>query len=123
MLTMIKSFKDLKVYQDSLDLAVEVEVLVKNFPKHEQFLLVDQMRRASRAIPPLIAEGYTKRNSIKTFRKFCRDAMAETNEMLSHLELCNRFGYKPVTVISNLIERYDNLGKQMHNLINNWQNF
>jgi len=51
----IKSFLDLEVYQESFLLSLEIEELLKNFPKDEKFLIVDQMKRASRAIPALIA--------------------------------------------------------------------
>ena len=81
---MIKSFLDLDVYKEAMDLAVEIEMLIRTFPDHEKYLLSDQMRRASRGIPPLIAEGYAKRNSILTFKKFVNDAVGEANEMMSH---------------------------------------
>lgn len=39
---MIKSFLDLEVYQESFQLSLEIEELLKNFPKDEKFLIVDQ---------------------------------------------------------------------------------
>lgn len=121
---MIKSFRDLEVYQEAIQLAVEVEQLIRTFPKHELYLLVDQMRRASRAIAPLIAEGYAKRDSIRTFQKFLKDAVGEANEMLSHLELADRFGYiRKRDYAQELIERYDQLGKKLTNLKSKWQSY
>ena len=121
---MIKSFRDLEVYRESLQLAIEIEQLMRIFPQHEKYLLVDQLRRASRAIPALIAEGYAKRRSIKTFQKFLNDATAEANEVLTHLELADRFGYiKKEKYGRELIERYDTLGKKLYNLRDNWQNY
>lgn len=61
---MIKSFLDLDVYKESFDLSLEIEAIVRTFPKHELYLLVDQARRASRAVPALIAEGYAKRETV-----------------------------------------------------------
>lgn len=90
---MIKSFRDLEVYQESLDLSLEIEVLVRVFPREEKFLTVDQMRRASRGIPPLIAEGYAKRQFLRTFQKYINDAVGEANEMIAHLEIVERLGY------------------------------
>lgn len=120
----IKSFRDLEVYKESLELAIEIDKLLKTFPKDEKFLLIDQMKRASRAIPPLIAEGYAKRESLKEFQKFLRDALAEANEMITHLELATRFGYiKDQNLVQNLSERYNILGKKLFNLKDNWQNF
>lgn len=120
---MITSFKKLKVYKESLELAIEIDKLLKGFPKHEKYLLIDQMRRASRAIAPLIAEGYAKRSSIKTFQKFLRDCIGEANEMMSHLEIAIRLSYLKECTGDKLIERYYILGKKLTNLKNNWQNY
>jgi len=120
----VKSFRDSEVYQEAVDLAIEIDKLLKTFPKDERFLLVDQMKRASRGIAPLISEGYAKRESVKEFRKFLRDAIAESNEMLTHLELSGRLGYlKNENWAAKLIEGYDTLGKKLSNLKTNWQNY
>ena len=66
----IKSFLDLDVYKESFQLSLEIEELINKFPKSEQYLLVDQMKRASRAIPALVAEGYAKRETVAVFKKF-----------------------------------------------------
>lgn len=119
----ITSFQDLDVYKESVELAEEVNEQISRYPKSERYLLVDQMKRASRAIPAIIAEGYAKRSSIKTFRKYLNDAIGESNEMLSHLELSIRFKYMDKEIGKELVERYDILGKKLTNLRNNWQNF
>ena len=67
---MIKSFLDLEIYEEALQLAKEINFLIREFPKEELYLLVDQMKRASRAVPSLIAEGWQKRKMIKEFRKY-----------------------------------------------------
>ncbi|KKQ94555.1 hypothetical protein A2865_04705 [Candidatus Woesebacteria bacterium RIFCSPHIGHO2_01_FULL_39_17] len=120
---MIKSFRELEVYKEATDLAIEIERLIRSFPKHEQFLLVDQMRRASRAIAPLIAEGYAKRSSLKTFQKYLKDCIGEANEMIVHIEMSLRLSYVTKAKGEELINRYDVLGKKLTNLKDNWQNF
>lgn len=120
---MIKSFLDLEVYQESFQLSLEIEELLKNFPKDEKFLIVDQMKRASRAIPALIAEGYSKRDSLKEFRKFIRDALAEANEMINHLAFSKAKKFANEEILSNLIERYSILGKKLSSLKEKWQKF
>ena len=119
----IKSFQDLEVYKEALNLATEINELIKKHPNDEKYLLVDQMKRASRAIAPIIAEGYAKRGSIKTLQKYMNDTVGESNEMLSHLELSIRFKYLTSEKGKELVERYGILGKKMTNLKNNWQNF
>jgi hypothetical protein len=62
----IKSHKDLKVWQESMDLVVEIYKLTKFFPKEEQFGLTSQMRRSSISIPSNIAEGAGSLAEIET---------------------------------------------------------
>lgn len=121
---MIKSFLDLEVYKESFQLSIEIEELLKIYPSSEKFLLVDQIRRASRSIPAQIAEGYARRESIKDFQRYIRDCVGEANEMMSHLLLSKHKQYiKRIGYVDELIERYTKLGKRLTNLKNNWQNF
>ena len=121
---MIISFRDLEVYQESFQLQLEIDEEIKKFPQSERYLLSDQMRRASRGIPSLIAEGWSKRESLKEFQKFLRDAIAETNEMISHLLLVKHKRYiRRDGYCDELITRYEKLAKKLTNLKNNWQNF
>ncbi len=52
--------KDLRVWQQSIDLVTSVYLLTKNYPREELFGLVSQMRRAVVSIPSNIAEGYAR---------------------------------------------------------------
>ena len=56
-MTPIKSYRDLWVWNDGMDLADQVYRLTARFPDSERFGLVSQMRRASVSIPANIAEG------------------------------------------------------------------
>lgn len=120
---MIQSFLDLEIYQESLQLAKEINFLVRKFPKEELFLLVDQMKRASRAVPSLIAEGWQKRKMIKEFKKYLRDASGECNEMMNHLKQAEAFEYLNESKTKELIQRYDILSAKIYKLNQNWQNF
>jgi len=120
---MIKSFLDLEVYKESFELSLEIENSIKKFPSDEKYLLVDQMRRASRAIPALIAEGYAKRASIKEFKKFLRDALGEANEMINHLALTKAKKYLTLISVDNLINRYHIVGRKLCNLEKKWQQY
>ena len=119
----IKSFQDLEVYQESLQLAKEINSLVKNFPNEEKFLLVDQMKRASRGIPSLIAEAWAKRKLTKEFKKYLRDAIGEVNEMMSHLEQSRLFGFIKNGQAKVIIEGYDKVAAKLSNLKDNWRVF
>ena len=65
----IKSFKELIVWQKSIELVKEVYRATNSFPSSEQFGLTSQMRRAAISIPSNIAEG-KKRSTRKDFTNF-----------------------------------------------------
>ena len=122
----IKSFTDLEVYQNSYKASIDVITkIVPKLPKQEQYDLTNQIRRSAKAVPRLIAEGYSKKHQSKGFQKYLDDAMAESNEMtvcLSHArdlysrcvdpELCER-----------LIDVYDKSSRQLYNLARKWRDF
>lgn len=120
---MIKSFLDLDVYKESFQLALEIEEILKTFPKTELYLLVDQMKRASRAVPALIAEGYAKRETVAVFKKFLRDSIGEANEMINHIAFAKAKDYIDKATADNLIERYHIVGKKLTKLKENWRKY
>ena len=119
---MIRSFLDLEVYKESFQLSLEMEEILKTYPRKEEFLLMDQSKRAARAIPALISEGYAKRETLPVFKKFLRDAIGEANEMINHIALAKALGYINPEKADELIERYHIVGKKLTNLKNNWKN-
>ncbi len=58
----VESYKQLTVWQKSLELVKEVYKITEQFPKSELYGLVSQMRRSAVSIPSNIAEGYKRRN-------------------------------------------------------------
>ena len=82
----ITSFKDLEVYQNSYNAMLTVmKEIVPKLPDSEKYDLRDQLSRACKAIPRLIAEGYAKRHQKAGFQKYIDDAMGECNEMVVSL--------------------------------------
>lgn len=53
----IKSFRDLKTWQEAQELAVMVYSVTKSFPDEEKFGLTNQLRRAVVSVGSNIAEG------------------------------------------------------------------
>jgi four helix bundle protein len=51
------SFQDLRIWQESMDLAVEIYRATSGFSRHETYGLTSQMRRAAVSVPSNIAEG------------------------------------------------------------------
>ncbi len=81
-----KSFKDLIVWQKSIELVVEIYRLTELFPKSEIFGLTSQMRRAAISIPSNIAEG-SKRGTQKDFKHFLLIAFGSGGELETHFAI------------------------------------
>ena len=73
----INSYKELKVYQKTMDLAMEIFQLTKTFPNEEKYSLVDQIRRSSRSVCNNIAEAWRKRRYKAAFIAKLSDAETE----------------------------------------------
>ena len=114
----ITSFRDLKVYQRSYQLALEVHQITRTFPDTERYELGAQLRRAAVSIPANIAEGYGRKKSHAEFKHFLRNALGSCNEVQVLLNLSKDLGY-----IDNdeNIKQYDELGRQIYRLIEVWK--
>lgn len=56
----INIFRDLRVYQEACTLDLEIFEVSKHFPREEQYSLIDQRRRTSRAVGANIADAWAK---------------------------------------------------------------
>ncbi|MFA6272802.1 MAG: four helix bundle protein [Patescibacteria group bacterium] len=81
---MLQSFKELKVWQRSIDLVKVIYFITGKFPDDEKFGLVIQMRRAAISIPANIAEGY-KRSSLREYIRFLNISNASSAELETHI--------------------------------------
>jgi len=122
----IRSFMDLEVYQNTYSASIEViSKIVPKLPRTEQNDLADQLRRSSKAIPRLIAEGYSKKHQKKGFQKYLDDAMAESNEMIVSLNHARDLYsvFVDPKLCANLIDLYDKSSRQLYNLATKWRDF
>src|SRR5262245_33859227 len=87
----IKSYRDLRVWQDSMTLAVSCYKLSRDFPREEQSGLTSQIRRSATSIPANIAEGHGRENT-RTFIQYLRIAQGSLKELETHLTLAERVG-------------------------------
>lgn len=83
------------------------------------------MRRSAKAIPRLIAEGYSKKHQKKGFQKYLDDAMAESNEMIVSLSHARDLysTYVDPRLCDSLIDTYDKSSRQLYNLAAKWRDF
>ena len=120
----IKSFRDLEVYQNTYKtMLVVMKEIIPYLPEFEKYDLKDQLSRACKAIPRLIAEGYAKRHQRLGFQKYLDDAMGECNEMIVSLEQSRDLYNINKNLIDELVDIYDKSGRQLYNLAKAWSNF
>ena len=104
---MVTHFKDLKAWQKSMDLAVEIYIVAKQLPREELFGLSGQMRRTIVSVPSNIAEG-NQRSSTKDYIRFLHIAKGSLAELETQIMLCERLGYieeqKPHELINKCVE-------------------
>jgi four helix bundle protein len=60
---MLKNYRDLKVWQKSYQLCLDIYKMTKRFPKEEKYGLTSQIRRAALSVPSNIAEGYGRKTT------------------------------------------------------------
>jgi four helix bundle protein len=82
----IESYKQLVVWQKSMELSKELYKATDKLPQHELYGLTSQMRRCVISIPSNIAEGY-KRSGLGEYLQFLSIADASAAELETQLLL------------------------------------
>ena len=113
---MIRSFRDLQVWQKAMDAAMEVFTLTKSFPSEEKYSLTDQMRRSSRSVPANISEAWRKRRYPAAFVSKLSDTEGEAAETQTHLELALRCKYLDQVIAAKLDGVYNEILAMLDNM-------
>lgn len=92
-MAVIRSFRDLKVYQAARDEARRVFGATRAFPSEEKFSLTDQIRRSSRAVNAMIAEAWARRRYQAAFVNKINEALGEAMETQAWLDHALDCGY------------------------------
>jgi four helix bundle protein len=110
---MVESYRDLKVWQRSIQMTLSVYRLTVAFPKEEVFGLTTQLRRASVSVASNIAEGYGG-GSPGEYKQFLGMARGSNLEVQTQLFIATELGYgNPV-----LITEADNLSNEVSKMLN-----
>ena len=113
---MLKSFKELTVWQNAYQLTLEVYRITCAFPSSEQYGLASQMKRASVSIPSNIAEGY-KRQSRKEYLQFLAIASGSTGELETQLLLSKDLGFLGIEHFQRVSRLLEEVSKGLGNLM------
>ena len=114
----IRTHKDLRVFQLSFELAMEIFELSKSFPIEEKYSLTDQIRRSSRSVPTNISEAFRKRRYPKSFVNKLIECDGEASETTVWLNLALDHSYINSDMHTGLISKYTEVSKMLNGMIN-----
>lgn len=115
-ITKIQSFRDLLVWQKSMDLTVAVYRLTQSFPREEAFTLTSQLRRSAISIPSNIAEGQGRLNT-REFRQFLGIARGSNCELQTQLEIARRLGLANSQLLNDAESLSHEIGKMIFTIL------
>ena len=97
------NYRELKIWQRSMDFVVKVYEVSKNFPKEERYGLTAQLRSCVISVPSNISEG-AGRGTNRQFKRFLEFSMGSINEVQTQLELAHRVSYMSAQIYEPLID-------------------
>ena len=107
-------YQDLKLWNKSMELVVDVYQLTAEFPKEEKYGLVSQMRRCAVSISSNIAEG-AGRNSNKEFIHFLAVANGSSYELETQIIVANKLNLVSDEVCSKICQQLTEIQKMNYN--------
>ena len=117
----IKNYKDLVVWQKSIDLVCEIYRITKLLPKEEHFGLCNQMQRASASVASNIAEGKA-RGYEKEFLKFLSVSQGSLAELETQLYICVCLNYLTDEQVKKATGLIEEVAKMLNSLISTLAN-
>lgn len=113
---MVKSYRDLKVWQKAIDLSLAIYKLTEKFPQSEIYGLTSQLRRASVSIASNIAEGYG-RGSRGEYKQFLTIARGSNYELQTQLTISRQLGFANATVHDKVEDISEEVSKMLITLV------
>jgi len=103
----IKSHRELNVYQIAFKNAMKIYEISKTFPKEETYSLTNQIRRSSRSVCSNIAEAFRRRKYPKSFSSKLNESEAEAAETQNWLDFAFECNYILEETHHSLDKEYD----------------
>ncbi|MGB3401190.1 MAG: four helix bundle protein [Microcoleaceae cyanobacterium] len=112
----IKSYQDLQVWQEAMNLVESCYHITQSFPQQEMYGMISQIRRASVSIPANIAEGYGRSN-LGDYIRFLYIAQGSLKELETHLILSKRVNLTTIQVVQPVLDECETVGRLLLALI------
>jgi len=112
----IKSYRDLRVWHEAMDIVEKCYRLTADFPRDEIYGLTSQVRRAAVSVPANIAEGYGRDNT-GSYIYFLKIAQGSLKEVETLLLVAERITLIPANSTEGLLAQCDVTGRMLNGLI------
>ncbi|MBX3746972.1 MAG: four helix bundle protein [Verrucomicrobiae bacterium] len=119
----IRSFRDLRIYQRAFRLQQEIFRVTQGFPREERYALSDQMRRASRSIGANLAEAWARRRYEAHFLSKLCDCDGEQAEVQHWLDTAQACDYLSPDQHALLTEECREIGRMLGTMMANPSKF
>ncbi len=113
------SVKETKVYKLAFELAMEIYIVSKQFPKEETYSLTDQIRRSSRSVCICLLEAYRKKRYPAHFVAKVTDSDMENSETSGWLDFSLACHYITTEKHVQLLGKNAEIGRLLNHMINN----
>lgn len=110
-----RSYRDLEVWQKSIQLVSNIYRVTRQYPEYEKFGLTIQMRKAAVSIPSNIAEGHA-RQSTREFKRYISIAMGSVAELETQIIISINLDYIDHELEKQLLHELDIIGKMLRGL-------
>ena len=114
----IKSYKDLRVFQNAMNAAMKIFQLTETFPAAEKHCLTDQLRRCSRSVCASITKAWRKRRYKTPFIARLNDSEGEACETQVWLEFARQCQHLDDDLCNELDSAYDQIMGQLVKMMN-----
>ena len=105
-------FREWDIYRDARKFRIEINKLLRKYPKEEKYISVDQTKRASNSIILNIAEG-ANRNTDKEMRVYINRAHASLDEVVACLDCALDSGYIRKEEYEEALNKASSLAKRL----------
>ncbi len=112
------SYEKSRIYRLGFDLALRIEKVCCNLPRHERFSLAQQLRRASRSVVANYVEGFVRQHSFpRDYKRFITYSQGSCDETKFWLEFAAATGLTSKEITGELLEGYIRVGKLLNPLL------
>ena len=116
-MAMIQSFRDLDVYRAARQQAKKIFVVTQRFPREERYSLIDQIRRSSRAVNAILAEGWARRRYQPAFVNKVNESLGEAMETQAWLDHALDCDYLTPSEHCELDNAWQHIGAMLNSMI------